>query len=358
MVSAGSPWWNNVSPPRTWRRVASASTERTSLLSRLPSTVQSIGQSLPRRGWGCDAVDWAAMFWKRRDKRAGLPDDWREILERRSAQWRLLDEAERDRLGELTDWLLTERRWEAARGLELTDEVRTTVAAHACLLILGLDERWYDEVGAIVVRDGSMAGRVGSGGVKGAVTQYDIDGEAQHGNGPVMVSWRAARREAANLRLGRDVVLHEFAHKLDMLDGTLDGTPSLPDQAALDRWVAVCTRHYDDVVKGRSGRLLRSYAATNATEFFSVATESFFTRSLEMAEEKPDLYEVFAGFFRQDPAARHRRALAAAEAAAAAAAADRVAPASGIPILVGIPQPVRPRVIVRTSRPPTPPSAS
>lgn len=298
------------------------------------------------------------MFWKRRDKRAGLPDDWREILERRSAQWRLLDEAERDRLGELTDWLLTERRWEAARGLELTDEVRTTVAAHACLLILGLDERWYDEVGAIVVRDGSMAGRVGSGGVKGAVTQYDIDGEAQHGNGPVMVSWRAARREAANLRLGRDVVLHEFAHKLDMLDGTLDGTPSLPDQAALDRWVAVCTRHYDDVVKGRSGRLLRSYAATNATEFFSVATESFFTRSLEMAEEKPDLYEVFAGFFRQDPAARHRRALAAAEAAAAAAAADRVAPASGIPILVGIPQPVRPRVIVRTSRPPTPPSAS
>jgi Mlc titration factor MtfA (ptsG expression regulator) len=237
-----------------------------------------------------------------------LPDGWRHILDARSVAWRLLDGSDRDRLGELADWLLRERRWEAARGLELTDEVRTVVSAHAVLPIIGLDESWYDGVGAIIVRDGSMTQRHTAGPVRGTFERSPqaVDGESHHDDGPLMVSWRAARREAANPRFGRDVVLHEFAHKIDMHDGVLDGTPLLTDDTTRQRWVDVCTAHYDAVRDGDPGSMLRSYAGTNPGEFFAVATETFFTRPVDLADRHPDLYTVFTDFYRQDPAARAR----------------------------------------------------
>ena len=261
------------------------------------------------------------MVLRRRSNRHGLPDGWRQILDGRSAQWRLLDDGERTQLGELADWMLRDKRWEAARDFELTDEVRTMVSAHASLLILGLDETWYDDIGSIIVRAGSMTQYNGSSGpIRGTVSggpQW-IDGETHHGDGPLMVSWRAARREAMQLRLGRDVVLHEFAHKIDMRDGTLDGTPILDTEDQRERWVAVCTEHYDAVRFGMSGPLIRPYAGSNVGEFFAVATETFFTRPVELAEQKPDLYEVFAGFYKQDPADRMRRFIAANQEAALA----------------------------------------
>lgn len=252
------------------------------------------------------------MVLRRRARPPGLPTAWRDVLAARSAHWPLLGGAERDRLGELADWLLTTKRWEAARGLDLGDEVRTLVAAHAALPILALDEEWYDRVGTIVVRDGSMTQRHSAGPVQGTIdrTAHVVDGESHHGDGPVMVSWRAARREAANLRLGRDVVLHEFAHKLDMHDGTIDGTPAHADETKRQRWIDVCTDHYEAVEAGEPGAFLRSYAGTNVGEFFAVATETFFTRPADLAERKPDLYGVFADFYRQDPAERVRRAVA------------------------------------------------
>ena len=182
------------------------------------------------------------------------------------------------------------------------------VAAHAVLPLLGLDESWYDGVGAIIVRDGSMTQRHTAGPVRGTFERSPqaVDGESHHDDGPLMVSWRAARREAANPRVGRDVVLHEFAHKIDMHDGVLDGTPLLPDDEQRQRWVDVCTAHYDAIRDGDPTQLLRSYAGTNPGEFFAVATETFFTRSIDFAERHPDLYEVFVAFYRQEPAARAR----------------------------------------------------
>jgi MtfA peptidase len=244
----------------------------------------------------------------RRRLRLGLPEAWRRILDARSAAWRVLDDDERERLGELADWLLRSRRWEAARGFELTDEVRSVIAAHAALPILGLDESWYDGVGAIIVREGSMTQRHTAGPVRGTFERSPqaVDGESHHGDGPLMVSWRAARREAANPRFGRDVVLHEFAHKIDMHDGVLDGTPLLPDDEERQRWVDVCTAHYDAIRDGAPETFLRSYAGTNPGEFFAVATETFFTRPIELASRHVDLYGVFAAFYGQDPAARAR----------------------------------------------------
>jgi Mlc titration factor MtfA (ptsG expression regulator) len=247
------------------------------------------------------------LFRRARHGRPGLPDQWRELLAARSAQWALLDEAERTRLGELADHVLRTKRWEAARGFELTDEVRTLVAGHAALLVLGLDESAYDRVGTIVVRARAMRRTTPMAGpAKGVVVESPgaVDGEAHHADGPIMLVWSSARREAANPRAGRDVVLHEFSHKLDMLDGTIDGTPPIADPVQRARWVEVCTTEYRAVLDGTGGPLLRPYAGTNPGEFFAVATEAFFTRPLGLRDAKPELYDVLAGFYRQDPARR------------------------------------------------------
>lgn len=248
-----------------------------------------------------------------RRERPGLPGDWQEILERRSAQWRRLDAGERERLGELADFVVGEKRWEAARGLELTDEIRTLVGAHAALLVLGLDETWLDEVGTIVLRRGTMRREAPAprwGRVDGVVdgSPEVLDGEAHGGRGPLMINWTSARREANNLRLGRDVVLHEFAHKLDMHDSIIDGTPLIEDETARARWIDVCTAEFESLRRGDPFPLLRPYAATDPGEFFAVATETFFIRPGRMAAERPALYDVFRDFYRQDPAAREARA--------------------------------------------------
>src|SRR5918995_5979061 len=94
-----------------------------------------------------------------RRRRDGLPARWREILTARSALWSVLDDGERSRLGELAESLLVGKRWEAARGFVISDEVRTVVAAHAALLVLELDPSSYDSVGTIVVRAGAMRRR-------------------------------------------------------------------------------------------------------------------------------------------------------------------------------------------------------
>ncbi|MEO7369399.1 MAG: zinc-dependent peptidase, partial [Ilumatobacteraceae bacterium] len=94
------------------------------------------------------------------------------------------------------------------------------------------------------------------------------------------------------------------AHKMDMLDGVVDGTSLLPDQVALDRWIEVCTAELDLMRRGDAGSLLDDYGATDPGEFFAVATEVFFGRPCDLRDTKPDLYEVLAGYYRQDPAAR------------------------------------------------------
>jgi MtfA peptidase len=129
-----------------------------------------------------------------------------------------------------------------------------------------------------------------------------LSGQAVH-RGPVVLSWNAARRGARYPEAGHNVVYHEFAHQLDMLDGVTDGTPPIPDEAVRQRWVEVCTAAYDSV-RAEGSPVLRSYAGTNPAEFFAVATEVFFNRPLELREHESALYTELMSFYRQDPAAR------------------------------------------------------
>jgi Mlc titration factor MtfA (ptsG expression regulator) len=102
-------------------------------------------------------------------------------------------------------------------------------------------------------------------------------------------------------RRGRNVVVHEFAHKLDMLDDVVDGTPPLGSQELVDRWVAVCTQVFEEL-DAHGSPVLDDYGAEDPGEFFAVATEAFFTQPAKLRHHHAALYEVLADFYRQDPA--------------------------------------------------------
>jgi Mlc titration factor MtfA (ptsG expression regulator) len=246
---------------------------------------------------------------RRRTRRAGLPAGWEDITAAAVAHWQLLDEAERAELAELMELLLRTKRWEAARGFDLTDEIRVVIAAQASLLILGLGVEYYRTVSSIIVHPTTMTSRgVRPGPAAGVVTDAPLAilGQAQHQRGPVMIAWDAARAGARHPERGHNVVFHEFAHKLDMLDDLVDGTPPLPDRTARERWIEVCTAEYRLLRAGGGGHLLSDYATVNPGEFFAVATEVFFDLPGELLAQKPALYGVLRDFYRQDPARREQ----------------------------------------------------
>jgi len=224
--------------------------------------------------------------------------------------WRVLDDGERGLLEATSDWLLRHKHWEAAQGFALVDEITVTIAAQAALLVLGLSVDEYREVSAIIVYPTAMQSRgVYAGPVRGTVTDgvQPVVGESHDHRGPVLLAWDQANDAARNLGRGHNVVFHEFAHKLDMLDDVLDGTPRLERRGDLDRWVEVCTEAYEALGAGIERPPLQPYGATNPAEFFAVATEAFFDVPVTLEQHEPNLYEVMRDFYKQDPAARIRR---------------------------------------------------
>ena len=123
-----------------------------------------------------------------------------------------------------------------------------------------------------------------------------------HYEGPVIIAWDSARAGARHPERGHNVVYHEFAHKIDMLDGLVDGTPPLERDEERTRWIEVCTAEYQALRNGTDDGFLDGYAAVNPGEFFAVVTEVFFDLPREMEAAKPDLYGVLRDFYRQDPA--------------------------------------------------------
>jgi len=236
---------------------------------------------------------------------AGFLPEWRDLLAHKVGHWNRLSAEERSRLEALALGLIADKAWEAANGFELTDEIMVVISSQAALLILGLPEDSYRGVHSILVHPTTLVLTGPHSQVSGLVSDEPmaILGQAVY-EGPVVIVWDTALDEARHPGRGHNVVFHEFAHKLDMLDGTVDGTPPLADQDQFDRWVRVCTEVYDRVVVGEGGHTLRAYAGVNPGEFFAVATEVFFDAPAELRAEHPDLFGVLRDYYRQDPATR------------------------------------------------------
>lgn len=237
-----------------------------------------------------------------------FPETWRRILQVRLPAWGTLDAGERSRLEDLIHEFVTDKLWEGAAGLEPTEEIEVTISAHACLLILELDLAHFRDVTSIIVYPTTTTRR-GERAVGGGVftqTPSHLLGEARL-HGPVMVAWDAVVA-TSRLAPGRNLVQHEFAHKLDMLDGFADGIPPIHDRLLRDEFADVTMRAYEDLTTGIGPLFLDLYATTNRVEFFAVATEAFFNRPVRLRQDRQDLYEVLRSYYRQEPAARASRA--------------------------------------------------
>ena len=206
------------------------------------------------------------------------------------------------KLRELALLFLAEKDLVGAHDLEVTDVMRVSIAAQACLPILELGLDWYAGWHGIVVYPGDFRVRRREIDEDGVVHEWedDLAGEAMPG-GPVVLSWDALAHDPAI-----NVVIHEFAHKLDMLNGEADGVPPL--HAGMDRraWLAVFEQAFEgfcDAVDRGKDTWLDPYAAEHRSEFFAVISEAFFREPAETKRRYPDVYEQLTRFYRQNPAA-------------------------------------------------------
>jgi len=257
------------------------------------------------------------MFhWLRDHRRAEararpFPLQWEAFVQTNVAHYCVLDDAERSELRAMMQVFLEEKQWEGCGGLDLTDEIRVTIAAQACLLQLGLPHDYYRNVESILVYPSTVVPPEQRPGVFERVggpvdASVPILGQA-FAQGPVILVWDAVLHGARHPELGHNVVYHEFAHKLDMLDGTADGTPPLSDREQFAEWVDVCSREFlrlRSLTEQGHKTFLDAYGAKNEAEFFAVATEEFFDRPLALQGHAPDLYGVLSAYYHQDPAGR------------------------------------------------------
>ncbi len=249
---------------------------------------------------------------KRRRRRRWLEEpfrpEWERAIRQNVAHYRLLSEDEQHRLNRLVQVFVREKHWEGCDGLELTEPMQATIAAQACLLLLEIEHDYYRMLRTILVYPSGyfVRGRV-PGGAEVVEGDLPVLGQA-HFRGPVILSWQHVLDGGRRPFEGRNLVYHEFAHKLDMKDGLVDGTPVIRDRGQFQRYVEVMSREFDRLRAGRSSGLLREYGATNPGEFFAVATEVFFERPISLRRLHPDVYEVLRDFYRQETAARLERA--------------------------------------------------
>jgi MtfA peptidase len=196
---------------------------------------------------------------------------------------------------------LAEKEFAGAHGMEVTDEMRVAIAAQACVPILELGLDWYRGWTGIVVYPGDFRVRRSEMDEDGVVHEWDdeLAGEAMPG-GPVVISWDAAAYDSYI-----NVVIHEFAHKLDMLDGVADGMPPLHpgmDRRAWKRTFDEAYEGFSDALERGTDTWLDPYAAEHPSEFFAVISEAFFEDPAETRRRYPDVYHQLALFYRQDPA--------------------------------------------------------
>lgn len=247
---------------------------------------------------------WLTERRRKRLREQPFPPEWDAIIDTQvPLVWRL-DVAQREKLRELVQIFIAEKTWEGCSGLDLTEEMQVIVAANACLLVLEQGIDLYKDVDSILLYPSTVITpprkpylfenvRTPIGHARA------ISGEAML-HGPVVLSWDSVlagtRWDATH-----NVVIHELAHKLDMADGTVDGTPPLPTDNEIAEWARVWSAAYRQLcarVELGLPSAIDAYGATNEAEFFAVATETFFLSPAALAWEYPALYASLVKYYR------------------------------------------------------------
>ena len=254
---------------------------------------------------------WWTQLRRRRNERTlrrrAIPEPLWQLTLARFPFLARRDAGDLSALRALATLFLAEKEFHGAHGLTITDEIAVAIAAQACLPVLRLGLHQYSGFVGIVVHADEVVARREVVDDDGVVHHYDetLTGEAMEG-GPVMLSWHDVESAGETAEWGYNVVIHEFAHVLDMRDGAPDGVPLLPDRAARAAWCEVmdgefalfCRR-----IDAGEETLLDPYGAESVDEFFAVASEVFFVAPGDLLAEHPALYSLLSRYYLQDPAA-------------------------------------------------------
>lgn len=249
-------------------------------------------------------------FFKRRRRArlraAPFPPSWLELIERNVRLYRYLSEADRRELHGLVQIFIAEKHFEGCGGLEMTDEIKVTIAASACLLLLHRETDIYPRLITILVYPSAYVTKA----IKPLGAAMAIESESSRlgeswSSGVVVLAWDDVLAGASDIHDGQNLVLHEFAHQLDREDGWFNGAPPLEQRSQYVTWARVLGAEYERLQRaswmGRS-TVLDEYGATDPAEFFAVATECFFEKPHTLRKRHPELYEELKSYYRQDPA--------------------------------------------------------
>jgi Mlc titration factor MtfA (ptsG expression regulator) len=235
-----------------------------------------------------------------------FPEAWRSIIGRNVPYVARLSDDDRRELEGHVQVLLAEKNFEGCGGLELTEEIKVTIAAQAAVLLLHRETDYYPKVDSILVYPSTYVAK----DARSRLGNVVVEGEEHRLGeswirGVVVLAWDAVRLGASNIHDGHNVVLHEFAHQLDAEDGAMDGAPILGRRALYSAWAHTLGAEYDELlarIEAHKPSDIDAYGGTNPAEFFAVVTEEFFEQGAKLQRRHPELYEVLRDFYKQDPA--------------------------------------------------------
>ena len=235
-----------------------------------------------------------------------LSEGWLEILTQNFPRYSRLPAADQEEFRGHIQVFLSEKQFEGAAGLTITDEIRVTIAAQACYLLLHRDGDSYPGLYSIIVYPHEYVAAQSKRNEIGVVDEgIQVRLGETAARGALVLSWDGALRGASDIHDCRNVVFHEFAHQLDAEDGSFDGVPILPQRSMYIAWARILGEEFDALrerVRLHQETDIDAYGATNSAEFFAVVTECFFQRPRQLRLIHPALYEAFKLFYQQDPA--------------------------------------------------------
>jgi Mlc titration factor MtfA (ptsG expression regulator) len=244
--------------------------------------------------------------WRRtRIRSRPFPAEWRQVLRRRVPYFRGLPADLQLQLKKRIQVFLAEKPFIGCAGLTVTDEMRVTIAAQACLLVLNRRGEWFSGLRQILLYPGPfVVDKVHADGSGVLQDQRQVLAGESWTLGQVVLSWEDTLEGAAATGDGRNVVVHEFAHQLDQENGRANGAPAMAGRARRARWARVLGAEFEALrraVAEERPTLIGAYGASDPAEFFAVASEVFFEQPAELATGHPALYRVLSDFYRVDP---------------------------------------------------------
>lgn len=245
--------------------------------------------------------NWSKNRRRKRILTGPWPVAWETILTSSVGHFKGLSAIEQGKLRDITQIIVGEKNWEAHDGLAMLDEIKVTISGNAALLLLGVENYYFDHVSTIIVFPYPMRRETQDGLIVGGKTHHA--GEAWQ-SGQVVLSWQDVVSDSRHAFDGRNLVIHEFAHCLDGIDGEMGGSLHFDDPATSERWRQVCNSEFEALkTAAQLGQptLLDYYGATNMAEFFAVASETFFENPRQLKHQHSELFGLLVKYYHVDP---------------------------------------------------------